>query len=212
MLKGVLFDFDGTLADTLPLCVDSFKFALDTNGSREFSVEEIMATFGRSEEGTFRILLPEMEEACMVAFLNYYRTNHSKYAMFAGAREMLSELADLGVSLALVTGKGAQSASVTFEEFDLGGIFEYVETGIPEGLRKTEQIAQILKDWGFDPSETVYVGDTVTDVLASQANHVPVAAVTFASLVDIPELVAAKPDAVLNTFEELRSWLLNRIR
>lgn len=58
MLKAVLFDFDGTVGNTLPLCIAAFQKAITPLAGRSFSEREIVATFGPSEEGTIRALIP----------------------------------------------------------------------------------------------------------------------------------------------------------
>ena len=59
MIRAVVFDFDGTIADTLPLCIAAFRQAVEPHAGRRVSDEEIIATFGPSEEGTIRALIPE---------------------------------------------------------------------------------------------------------------------------------------------------------
>jgi pyrophosphatase PpaX len=49
--KGIIFDFDGTIADTLPLCFHSFKEIFSKYDQRDLSTEEIIDMFGPSEVG-----------------------------------------------------------------------------------------------------------------------------------------------------------------
>lgn len=49
MIKAVLFDFDGTLANTLPICYYAFQNVFKKYDNRELSTNEISAMFGPSE-------------------------------------------------------------------------------------------------------------------------------------------------------------------
>jgi len=51
-IKALIFDLDGTLANTLPLCVAAFRKSVEPLLDRAISDEKIIATFGPSEEGT----------------------------------------------------------------------------------------------------------------------------------------------------------------
>ena len=70
MLKAVLFDFDGTVGNTLPLCIAAFQKAITPLAGRSFSEREIVATFGPSEEGTIRALIPQFYEQGVEGYLN----------------------------------------------------------------------------------------------------------------------------------------------
>lgn len=80
MLKAVLFDFDGTVGNTLPLRIAAFQKAITPLAGRSFSEREIVATFGPSEEGTIRALIPQFYEQGVEGYLHYYRELHSPCA------------------------------------------------------------------------------------------------------------------------------------
>ena len=50
MIKLVAFDLDGTIGDTLPMCIQAFKEATQPYAGRELSDEEVVQTFGLNEE------------------------------------------------------------------------------------------------------------------------------------------------------------------
>lgn len=54
MIKLVGFDLDGTIADTIPMCIKAFDKAVRPYTSHELSDEEIVQTFGLNEEGMIR--------------------------------------------------------------------------------------------------------------------------------------------------------------
>jgi phosphoglycolate phosphatase-like HAD superfamily hydrolase len=111
-LRGVIFDLDGTLADTLPLCVVALRAAIFSIAGRTLSDEEIMAAFGQSEERTIRGLAPNGFEDCLKKFLKHYESMPDAYAVpFEGIASLLDKLRSARVPVAVVTGKGRAAPS-----------------------------------------------------------------------------------------------------
>ncbi len=136
-LKAVIFDLDGTLANTLPLCIAAFRKSIEPLISRSVSDQEIIAGFGPSEEGTIMALAPAHYQQGIADYLYYYDQLHSSCpAPFEGIRELLQNLQDRGIRLAMVTGKGKHSTAISLRYFDLASFFEIIETGSPNGPRK----------------------------------------------------------------------------
>jgi phosphoglycolate phosphatase-like HAD superfamily hydrolase len=71
-LVCVLFDLDGTLVDTLPVCYLAFREALVRAGAPAMTDAEIHALFGPSEEGMFQRALPNAWERALPAYFAAY--------------------------------------------------------------------------------------------------------------------------------------------
>jgi phosphoglycolate phosphatase-like HAD superfamily hydrolase/ADP-ribose pyrophosphatase YjhB (NUDIX family) len=213
--RAVLFDLDGTLADTLPLCIRAFRHAIEPVAGRSVSDAEIVATFGPSEEGTIRALAPDHYDAALAAYLHHYERLHGDCpAPFAGIGALLRDLRDLrrhGVRLGMVTGKGARSTVLSLRRFGLEDVFEIVETGSPHGPRKTEALQAILAAWDMEADEAVYIGDAPSDVTAARAAGVAVVSAAWAGTAEPAALRALAPDLLATTVDELRGWLWPRL-
>lgn len=68
-ISAVIFDLDGTLANTLPLCIRAFRASIEPLANRALSDQEIIATFGPSEEGTIMKLAPDHYEQGVADYL-----------------------------------------------------------------------------------------------------------------------------------------------
>lgn len=206
-MKAIIFDLDGTLGNTLPLCIAAFKKSIEPLAGRVLSDEEIVATFGPSEEGTISALIPEHYDRGVEDYLAHYRELHGMCpAPFDGIVDVLEHLRSRGVRIALVTGKGGRSADITLEAFGLGRYFEAVETGSPLGPRKVEGIAGVLEKLGVSPEAAVYVGDSPSDVTASREAGVQVVAAAWAETAEPEKLSTMKPDAMCRTIEEFAQY------
>lgn len=206
--RQLLFDLDGTLGDTLPMCIRAFREALEPMIGRTLPDAEIIATFGPSEEGTIAALLADGHERGVDAYLERYTSLHPSCPdPFDGVRELLGELRAAGRFVGLVTGKGPRSTAVTLRQYGMHDAFDAVETGDPRGPIKAECMRKILQEHGLDPHETAYVGDSPSDVTASHACGLLAIGAAWASTTDAEALRAAGADRVFTTVAELRAFL-----
>ena len=61
MLKALIFDFDGTIANTLPVCINAFKRTVEPVLGKEMSLQEVRSYFGPAEEGIFAKHFPDRQ-------------------------------------------------------------------------------------------------------------------------------------------------------
>ncbi|MDR2894353.1 MAG: HAD family hydrolase [Alistipes sp.] len=207
--KVIIFDFDGTLADSLPLCVEAFRRAVEPACGRLLTDAEIKATFGPSEEGTIAALAPQRYDECMESFLRHYDALHGEMcpSIFDGMREVLHSLKDRGFRVALVTGKGPLSCDISLGKLGLSGFFDHVGCGVAEGDIKSRRIGEILEKWELEPTEVLYVGDSPFDVDSCRRVGAPIAAAAWAPDARREGLIAKDPDAIFFTVADFAEWL-----
>jgi HAD superfamily hydrolase (TIGR01549 family) len=166
--KGFIFDLDGTLGDTLPICLEAFRLTFQKFTGKVFSDDEISVYFGLTEEGIVNQIVPDNALSAVEFYQKTYeRLHQSLTAPFPGIKEVLSLLKEKGVRLAVVTGKGPVSAVISMKYLGLQPYFEYLETGTPAGPNKPEAVQHVLQRWGVRPDEAVYMGDTQYDMEAA---------------------------------------------
>jgi len=206
-LRGVIFDLDGTLGDTLPVCFEAFRATFDRYLGRRFEDREIRAMFGPSEEGVLRQQLPaQWEEALEMYLREYERAHLGCTEPFPGLVAVLETLQARGLRLAVVTAKGRRSAEISARALRLDGYFEIMETGSQEGGVKGDRIRAVLARWRFQPDEVAYVGDAPSDVVvARQEGLVPLAA-AWAETTDVGRLVEREPAALFRTVASFAAW------
>ena len=161
----MIFDLDGTLADTLPVCCAAFRPVLLDITGKAYSDREIMALFGPNEEGILQRLAGEAWPAALERFLAEYESHHDACrAPFPGIDDVLGRIDQRGARLAIVTGKGAGSAAISVRRLGLGRYFDLVVSGSSEGVVKADQIRDIAESWGLPAEQLAYVGDTAYDM------------------------------------------------
>lgn len=212
-LQAIIFDLDGTLGNTLPVCYEAFRVALKEFQGRHYTDAEIRATFGPSEEGVIQRLVPERWEACLATFLAAYESAHAGYAApFPGIEAALQLLQARGVALAIVTGKGVHSAAISLRYLGLAPYFAAIETGSPNGVIKAEAIRRLLAGWGIPAERAAYVGDAAFDMVAAREAGVAPLAAAWAPGTDVPALQAQAPLALFRTVEGFRTWVADHIK
>lgn len=170
-ISAVIFDLDGTLADTFPLIVKAWNEAVSPHTGKTYSEEEVIARFGIPDPQMIRRELPGAagEEADRVYHAAYER-EHSIVTKFAGVDEMLAELKRRNIQLGLMTGKGLRSAKITLKSLGWADFFTAVITGedvkeqkpAAEGPLKAADILNVSAD------ACAFVGDSPADIGAAQ--------------------------------------------
>jgi phosphoglycolate phosphatase-like HAD superfamily hydrolase len=207
-LRGVIFDLDGTLGDTLPVCLGAFRQVFHQYLGREFSDAEIGALFGPTEEGILQSLVPVEWHAALQAYLAAYARLHpERGAPIPGISDLVQWLNDQGVAAAVVTAKGPVITSISLGALGLAHLFDIVETGSPSGAVKPEAISRVLSRWGFAPGQVCYVGDAASDVRAARQAGVRSVGAAWAPGTPLEPLRAAGPDEVFETVAAFAEWL-----
>jgi len=207
-LQGIIFDFDGTLADTLALCCDAVREVARRHLDQHYSDAEIVAMFGPNESGIFQRIAGERWQVCFDEFLTIYERGHGDRAtLFPGIPELLADLAERGIEVAIVTGKGAESADISLRLFDLARYFSIVESGSPEGSVKPAAIRRIVERWGLPPETVAYIGDAPNDVTEARAAGVIPLAAAWATMADREALLAREPVVTFATVAEFADWI-----
>lgn len=177
-LAAVIFDLDGTLADTMGVCLQAFQETLLHYSGRSISLQELYPLFGPSEEGILRLLLPDQAPEAYRRFLaSYQRLHQNCTAPFAGVDDLLSILAKRGIRTAIATGKSPETAEISLQALGLAARVERTETGFADRGDKPELIRRILEGWRMPAERAAYVGDVLTDLYAAEcAGVMPIGA------------------------------------
>ena len=205
---GVIFDLDGTLADTLPVVVEAFELTFEEFGMPPLTQAEIFAHFGPTEDGVIRAMFGDISAAAVPVFHDAYQELlNGGIAPFAGIRELVAQCLADGCRLAVVTGKSVRGATMTLAALGLTDVFEFVRGGSDDGLIKASAITDLVEGWSIRPDQAVYIGDHPLDVAEARRARVGALAAAWASSTNIPAIVSARPDELFLTVDELSKWL-----
>jgi phosphoglycolate phosphatase-like HAD superfamily hydrolase len=207
-LKGIIFDLDGTLGDTLPVCFTAFRHAIFEFTGRALTDQQIRATFGPSEEGIIRSQVPERWQECLELYVDAYRREHAKAGdPFPGMRDALRTLGSAGVRQAVVTGKSIVTADISLEAMGVRSYFDIVQGGAAEGDIKARNITSVLEAWGMAARDAAYVGDAPSDMDAAHKTGVAALAAVWSGQCDVQAMLNKRPAAVFHHVSEMMDWI-----
>jgi phosphoglycolate phosphatase len=198
----IIFDFDGTLADTFPFFVDAqnalarkHRFRTiaphEIDGLRHLSPRELMRHVGLS-----RWRLPLLTRD----FIRHMHAHGHAVRMFDGVAPALQRLSEDGAQLALVTSNGADNCRRILGE-DVMARFAHVECGASI-FGKRRRLRRVLSAAGVAPSRAIYVGDMTPDAEAARDVGMDFAAVGW-GYGALDALRAHKPAVVLERIDAI---------
>ena len=215
----VLLDLDGTLVDTVPdltYCLDSMLRELSLPEAGETKVRkwvgngiEQLVKRGLSNNFVPNDFDKEPEallfEKALPIFINSYRENACKHSqLYTGVREGLEYLTSNDFKLGCVTNKLSQFTNTILETLKIQDAFGIVISGdtLPKKKPDPLPLLHAAKHFGVSPSQSLMVGDSISDVSAARAAGFQVLCVSYGYNLG-QDIRLAKPDHVVDSLADL---------
>lgn len=215
MLKTIIFDFDGTLADTLPIVYKSFQQIFEKYLQEEKSPEEIKAMFGPAENDIIRKHFPtEHFEAAVEHYHSYYWDEHDTWVKRSHEIEALLEwIHKKGLNLAIMTGKGRKSLDLSLQALEMANWFDMTVTGdeVENPKPDPEGIIKILKELDTSPKEALFIGDSDTDIRAGKSAGVESIGVQWLPTYQSAAF-ATEPEHIFTSVEDFKEFLVKKLK
>lgn len=179
MPKLVVFDFDGTLANSFHAFLQVGNEIARRNRIPELTLEDVKALSGMSiKEKCRRVGLPLYKLPAVTAqVLANFRKYISSVPPMDGVRDMLTALKENGFSLAIVSSNSESNIRDWLRTQDFKLFDDVISSrGL---LGKAKSIRKLLKLRSLRPDEVVYVGDEIRDIEACKETNVAMIAVTW---------------------------------
>lgn len=202
----VIFDFDGTLADSFGWFVGMVNDVADRFGFRRIDEHEIDALRGlRPRELIAELGIPIRKLPGIAAYVRRLAAaNLHEVALFPGVEHMLRRLADAGVALAIVTSNSYDNVRCVLGPDNVSLIRSF-ECGTAIFGKKT-RLKRVLARLDTPPAGALFVGDEIRDADAARAVGIPFGAVTW-GFASPAALAALGPDFVFESAAEITELL-----
>ena len=204
--KLVIFDFDGTLADSFPWFCRILNEVADRFGFKRTEPHEIDALRTMGARDLMRHFgIPAWK---MPFIANYIRKRKSQELgetrLFNGVDRMLRELDDAGIALALVTSNSEPNARAILGT-GIASLIRTYECGVSM-FGKAARFRKVLRRTGTRAGDAICIGDEIRDLEAAQKAGIAFGAVTWGYTV--PEtLIARSPTVIFHSIGEIADRL-----
>ncbi|MEM3555993.1 MAG: HAD-IA family hydrolase [Candidatus Micrarchaeia archaeon] len=204
--RAVLFDWDGTLYDSIGASFKIYQELFKKYANLNLSSDYFKNTFIVDYHKYYAMHgIPESKwEEVDNLWLKRFHEMEEKLHLFPGVMEMLKKLKKMKLKLAVVSnGTGGRIK----KEMRKNGIYEYFDAVITDDEVKEfkpnpKGVLEALKIMGVTNSVALYVGDMIEDVEAGRNAGVKTAAVTWGAH-SLERLKPSKPDYIIKKIDEL---------
>lgn len=208
----LIFDWDGTLLDSIGSIVDCTQATLRELGMKLASEETIRSGIGLGLRETVERFAPGCDERLFGRIVEVYRrlwfdTYSLRPKLFPGVCQTLEGLHGEGYLLAVATAKSRRGLNRDLGKTGLAERFDATRT-VDEAASKPhpQMILDIVEELGARASRTLMIGDTTHDLEMAWNAGADAVAVCSGSH-DRPGLEGAQPLACLESIAELPEWL-----
>jgi len=210
--KLIVFDWDGTLMDSEARIVSCIQAAFADVGELPPPREVARDVIGLGLDEAMTVLWPDGDVHQRGLLVDRYRhhflgTNETESSLFPGTRGMIKALAELGLLLAVATGKSRRGLDLALASTGLKIYFNATRCA-DETFSKPhpEMLLRLMDELGTERSETLMVGDTEYDMQMAKNAGVDALAVCYG--VHAPErLLKHGPLDCLPDLRDIPSWL-----
>ncbi|MEA1924558.1 MAG: HAD family hydrolase [Candidatus Altiarchaeota archaeon] len=207
MIKLVLFDFDGVIADSNSSHIEVTRRVLKSVGlGRDISEREIYDLFGMEYKVVLRKLLADdysEEKLSMASGLQQELLHSGSFfqgiVLFPKVRDLLSTLRGKGIWLAVATGNDRRFIDKLVDVLGLDGFFDLVLSSddVSHSKPAPDMVLKAVDYFGVAADEVLFVGDSRNDVLAAKSAGVKSAAV-LTGILDKQGALRLNPDFIVN--------------
>lgn len=201
----VIFDLDGTLADSFPWFLLNVNDVADRFGFSRIGDDDIASLrHAGSREILRRLNVPLWKLPAIARHMRRMKAEHiADIPLFAGTEAMLRGLRDGGPTLALVSSDNEANARL-----QLGGaanLFAHFDCGASM-FGKAAKFRRVVKRAGVEPSQAIAIGDEIRDIEAARAAGIACGAVMWGYAA--PEaLRSLRPEMVFERMEDVTAKL-----
>lgn len=210
-LDALLFDLDGTVVNTIPHILASFRHATAEVLGEALPDDELLRHVGVPLARQMLFFTDDQDTAdrLLAAYRTFNHATHDDMALlYDTTLETLETLATRGLPMGIVTSKSAHMAHRALDLFALGGFFSAIVTADDTTSHKPDPLplhhaAGLL---GVDVTRCAYVGDSPADIAAALAAGASAIGVTW-GVTDRDGLAGAGADIVIDDLAELVAML-----
>ena len=208
-IKLIIFDFDGTLADTRQLIVETMQQTIQALGLPTCTDEQCISMIGLPLKQAFTELIPmsdEMGDRCVDTYRQIFNENNASYVIptFPHVIDTLFRLSAEGYILTIASSRSRKSLLDFVHTMHLEEIFPYIlgADDVVHAKPHPEPVLRTLEAFDCLPEEALVVGDMKYDIEMGRRAGTRTCGVTYGNG-SPQELREASADFMVNDFEKI---------
>lgn len=202
-IKYIVFDFDGTLVDTIDMAINIFNKIAHEYNLKQIEEEDRIALTTQKPKDLMKIY--EVTQLKVVLLLLRIRKemgkNLSDLKIVSDIKETLQELKQSGFRLGILTSNSKNNVGIFLENNCLADIVDFIYSG-KSLFGKDKVMKSMLEQEKISKDEIIYVGDEIRDIEASKKVGIPIISVSW-GLNTREILESFKPDQMAHTPKDL---------
>lgn len=202
----VIFDFDGTLADSAAWFRGIMNQMAQQYGFRQISESELQMLRGKPNREIIQFMKVPMWKMPFIArtMREWVRRDIDQITLFPSADTLLHSLAERGITTAIVTSNSEENVRHILGE-DIARTVAYYSCGSTL-LGKASRFKSVMRQAGCVPERTLCIGDEVRDIEAGRKAGIRVGAVAW-GYATAEILIAQQPDYLFTSIDAILSAL-----
>jgi len=166
----IVFDWDGTLVDSIDWIVHCFQHAADINGCLMPKQQIVKDTIGLSIQNAMKKLFSECDKKTQEQLIacygqEFFSKHITENDLFTGVHEMLQTFKQKGYLLAVATGKTRSELDKSIHGVGLSDFFDITRSADQTASKpKPDMLEDIIKELAVDKKRAIMVGDSIHDM------------------------------------------------
>jgi phosphoglycolate phosphatase len=211
----LVFDWDGTLMDSLAQIVGAMRSASRTMGLPDRSEQQIHDIVGLGLPEAIQVLYPGLSALEIDRLRHHYSQSYQGGGLvsqlFQGVKPMLEELRSTGVTLSIATGKSRRGLDHVLQQQAVGHFFDSSRCADESQSKPHPQmLLDLMCLHGVGADRVLMIGDTTHDLSMARNAGVDSVGVNWGAH-DANRLATCDPVCMVESISELHAWLLNSV-
>jgi len=214
--KLFIFDLDGTLVDTAPDFKNSLNYMLREINEETIELDEIRNLVGYGARELIRRTAinkgiehddKKINDMLKIFLLHYTHNIDDDSVLFENVKSVLLFLKEKNIKLAVCTNKMEKLSNLLLEKLGVLHLFDFLVGGdsFPKGKPDPFPLLRICEKLNISKSESIMVGDSITDLKSGHSAGMPVVLVEYGYTENTK--IYGEADLVINNFSQLKELI-----
>lgn len=209
--KSFLFDFDGTIADTLPYYIKAYRKALEDIGfSNKTDKQIVEMCFGKKEQVVCdKLGVPHKVKEFSDSYFQAVRELFPEAPLLEGAKELLATIKEKKYKIAVITFAYRWYIDSMLQQYSLTDLVDAVIStdDVSKPKPDPEAVQKVCELFSITPQECLVIGDSKSDIAmakAAGASSILVYLPSYELFYDLNTLKESGPDKIVNSLTEIQ--------